>query len=83
MNKYRKQLITMKLPLSNRGNVNTSLLKERSQEENLYKTMVRRQDWYKDYCFILWMKLEPYDEVKDAIDEVCKNIKDHFKNVAY
>ncbi|MBR4552978.1 MAG: hypothetical protein IKO20_04575 [Bacteroidaceae bacterium] len=78
MIEYRKQLINMNLPLNNKGYVNTSLLKEESQE---YKNKVKGKDWYKDYCFILWLKLEPYDEVKDAIDEVCSIIKDHFKKM--
>lgn len=72
---WRKQLQNMNIPLRDEGYVNTSKIKEGSMVETMYNNMVKSKDWYKDYCFFIWLKLEPYVNVKEAIEEICVILK--------
>lgn len=76
--KYRERLLSMKMPLAENGLVNPYKLTEGSQEKNLYNNMIYNTDEYKKYCYLLWLKREPYDDLNKSlmylVEQVQQNI---------
>ena len=74
---WHKQLIGMKMPLSEDGYVATSKLKNNSTESTLYSNMIKGTDWYKEYCFLTWCHHTPFDSVKKVVELVCSVIQNN------
>lgn len=60
---YKKKLIAMNLPLSEDGYVKTTKLVMGSTEYNLYHNMVKNDEDYKKYLYLIWLSKKPFDEV--------------------
>ncbi len=74
---YRKQLVNMGMPLKADGDIDFFKLEEGSPKYNLYNSMVKNADWYKEYKYLLWLHDEPYDNVINAIEELKTVVNTH------
>ena len=77
MEESRKKLINMGIPLHPKGGyVQTTKLKEGTSAFNLYNSMVKNTDWYKEYKVLVWMaQKEQYDNIMESIKLVSSTIK--------
>lgn len=68
--KYKKKLIAMNLPLSEDGYVKKNELVEGSTEYNLYHNMVKNDEEYKKYLYLIWLSKKPFDEVFRSLNSL-------------
>ena len=72
----RRKLSNMGIPLhKDEGYVLTWQLKEGSNAYLLYNNMVKNQDWFKEYNFLLWMHNTPYDNIMEALEAICSILR--------
>ena len=67
---YKKLLVNMGMPLKSNGDVDFYKLEEGSQKMNVYNSMVKNVDWYKDYKYLIWLHEESFEKVINAIEEL-------------
>ena len=58
------------MPLKSNGDVDFYKLEEGSQKMNVYNSMVKNVDWYKDYKYLIWLHEESFEKVINAIEEL-------------
>ena len=77
MEESRKKLINMGIPLHPKdGYVQMAKLKEGTNAFNLYNSMVKNSDWFKEYKILIWMaQKEQYDNIMESIEIVSRTIK--------
>lgn len=72
----RKKLINMGIPLhKEEGYVLNRQLKEGTNAYNLFNSMVKNQDWYKEYTLLMWVHNAPYDNIKEALESICRILR--------
>ena len=68
----RRKLTNMGIPIhKDEGYVLTWQLKEGTNAYLLYNNMVKNQDWFKEYNFLLWVYNAPYDNIMYALESIC------------
>lgn len=72
---FKMQLVNMGIPLRQDGDVDFYKLKAGTQEYNLYSNMVKNQEWYKEYRYLIWLHGEPYDQVVGALETLKTRVK--------
>jgi hypothetical protein len=72
---YKKQLTNIGMPLKSDGDVDYYKLEEGSPKMNVYKNVVEKSEWYKDYKYLLWLHEEAFDEIINAIEELKQVVK--------
>ena len=73
---YKKLLVNMGMPLKSNGDVDFYKLEEGSQKMNVYNSMVKNVDWYKDYKYLIWLHEESFEKVINAIEELQLVVKE-------
>lgn len=72
---YKKKLIAMNLPLSEDGYVKTTKLVMGSTEYNLYHNMVKNDEDYKKYLYLIWLSKKPFNEVFQSLNSLAIIVK--------
>lgn len=74
---YRKELISLGLPLNNYGEVNWHKIKDDDGLMMKYRSLDKGD--YRKYCFLLWYNRKPFGDVIDAIRDIAGQIKDKLR----
>lgn len=74
---FKQKLISLGLPLDTKGLVDWNTIKENFALNDIYEKNVYRTDEYNLYCYLLWVKREPFDDVVDSLRSIAKICKDN------
>lgn len=69
---YQAWLNHLNMPLKQNGEVDWFAIQDKEDLLNIYSTQINRSDKYKTYCYALWCKRQPFDEVQQAILKLAK-----------
>ena len=72
---YKKKLIAMNLPLAEDGYVKTTKLVMGSTEYNLYHNMVKNDEDYRKYLYLIWLSKKPFNEVFQSLNSLAIIVK--------
>lgn len=70
--RYKKKLIDSNIPLYNNGYVNFKELSKNMVLKNIFDSVFKGKDDYKQYLFQIWCKDKPYDSIIEALN-ILKN----------